>query len=221
MGAQTAGSRTWVRYLVAPYADNFGYSSNVSRASILHAAVSIGLHILQTLLATPKLGNKRLLTSRCCRDTLVYHEGDAIMISITRAAKIVGLKSNESILGVEPSEIHRRLLCGYLINAHRGMRTVRNMILADFRAYLDVGAQARAADLLIVLRLFLSEYRRAEKPHESATASRHPIDRARARRSNRHAFTVALAPGVASKPLDGPALEEKLLWFQVPTRRPS
>ncbi len=95
------------------------------------------------------------------------------MISVTRCAAIAGLSSREIILGVEPSAIHRRLLCGYLLNMHRGMRVVRNMIVADMRRYIDLGAAARAADLLIVLRLFLSDYGASERPGMMAPAP-HP-----------------------------------------------
>ncbi len=65
---------------------------------------------------------------------------------------------NNSPQREEPSAIHRSLLCGYLLNMHRGVREVRNMIIADLRRYIDLGAEARAADLLAVLKLFLSDY---------------------------------------------------------------
>ncbi len=94
------------------------------------------------------------------------------MISVTRCSDIAGLTADEIILGVEACDRHRRLLCGYLLNMRRGMRAVRNMIVGDLRRYLDLGAEARAADLLVVLRLFLSDYGGPEKPRQ--VPARHP-----------------------------------------------
>ncbi len=85
------------------------------------------------------------------------------MISVTRCADIVGLSSREIVLIVEPSATHRRLLRSYLLNMHRGMCAVHNMIVADLRRYVDLGAETRAADLLVVLHLFLSDYGDAER----------------------------------------------------------
>ncbi len=92
------------------------------------------------------------------------------MISATRCAKIAGLTSREVIIGVEPATRHRRLLCGYVLNMHRGTRAVWNMIVADLRSCVDLGAKGRAADLFIVLRLFLSDYGYCEK--KGVTTSR-------------------------------------------------
>lgn len=60
-------------------------------------------------------------------------------------------------LGVEPSERHRWLLSSYLLNQRLGRRGVGEIIVGDLRRYLDFGVPARAADLLIMLRLYLSE----------------------------------------------------------------
>jgi hypothetical protein len=46
----------------------------------------------------------------------------------------------------------------YLVHLGRGQAAVRDIIVADLRIFLDLGASQRAADLLIVLRLFLSDY---------------------------------------------------------------
>ncbi len=81
------------------------------------------------------------------------------MISVARCADIAGLNQRELVLGIEPSERHRWLLSSYLLNQRLGRRAVGEIIVGDLRRYLDLGVPARAADLLIVLRLFLSENR--------------------------------------------------------------
>jgi hypothetical protein len=71
---------------------------------------------------------------------------------------VAGLASNETILGVDPCAKHHSLLASYLFNFERGPAAVRNMIIADLRSFLELGASRRAADLLIVLRLFFSKH---------------------------------------------------------------
>lgn len=83
------------------------------------------------------------------------------MISVTQCAALAGLAPNEMFLGVTPSAKHYSLLSSYLLNLKRGPVVVRTIIVADLRSFLDLGASRRAADLLIVLRLFLSEYSEA------------------------------------------------------------
>jgi hypothetical protein len=78
-------------------------------------------------------------------------------ISWMQCAAITGLASKEIILGVSPSAKHRSLLSSYLFNLKRGQATVRDMIIADLRSFLELGALHRAADLLVVLRLFFSD----------------------------------------------------------------
>jgi hypothetical protein len=80
------------------------------------------------------------------------------MITVTQCAALAGLASNEMVLGVTPSARHHSLLASYLLNLGRGPVAVRTMIVADLRAFLDLGAARRAADLLIVLRFFLSKH---------------------------------------------------------------
>jgi hypothetical protein len=80
------------------------------------------------------------------------------MITVTQCAALAGLASDEMVLGVTPSAKHYSLLSSYLVNLRRGPVAVRTLIVADLRTILDLGASRRAADLLIVLRLFLSEY---------------------------------------------------------------
>lgn len=79
------------------------------------------------------------------------------MISLTQCMATAGLAPNEAILGVGHCPRHRSLLASYLLHLDRGPGAVRKMIVADLRSFLDLGALRRAADLLVVLRLFLSE----------------------------------------------------------------
>jgi hypothetical protein len=80
------------------------------------------------------------------------------MISLTQCMVLGGLGSNETILGVAPCARHHSLLLSYLFNLKRGLAFVRDMIIADLRSSIDIGAMQQAADLLVVLRLFFSEY---------------------------------------------------------------
>ncbi|MBI1869259.1 MAG: hypothetical protein HYS06_13365 [Methylocystis sp.] len=80
------------------------------------------------------------------------------MMSVAQCAAFSGLASSELVLGVTPSARHNWLLSGYLLNLGRGPQAVRDMIVADLRGWLDLGARRRAADLLIVLRFFLSDH---------------------------------------------------------------
>jgi hypothetical protein len=77
------------------------------------------------------------------------------MISATQCAALAGLKPDDLILGVCVSSKHRSLLSTYLLNLHRGHMAVKDMIVADLRRFRELGAFACAADLLVVLRLFL------------------------------------------------------------------
>ena len=81
-----------------------------------------------------------------------------MMITVTQCAAVADLAANEMFLGVTPSAKHHSLLSSYLLNLGRGPAAVRDMIVADLRCCLDLGASQRAADLLVVLRLFLAEH---------------------------------------------------------------
>ncbi len=85
------------------------------------------------------------------------------MITMEQCKIFSGLLSNEMVVGPVPSPKHRARLSGYLLNLKWGEATVREMIVADIRAALDLGALIRAADLLVVLRLFLSDHPEARK----------------------------------------------------------
>ena len=87
------------------------------------------------------------------------------MITVEQCAEFAGLASNETVLGATPSAKHRVLLSSYVLNLWRGPKTVRKMIVADIRMWLDLGRSDYAADLLIVLRQFLSDYPEAGLEH--------------------------------------------------------
>lgn len=80
------------------------------------------------------------------------------MITVSECATFAGLASNELVLGAIPSSRHHSLLSSYLLTLGRGPQAVRDMIIADMRRFLDLGVTTRAADLLIVLRMFLSDF---------------------------------------------------------------
>jgi hypothetical protein len=86
-----------------------------------------------------------------------------MMITLVQCVAWTGIYSDEMILGVSPSLRHRALLGGYLLNLERGAATVRDMIVFDYRSVLELGARERAADLLVVLRIFLFEYPQARR----------------------------------------------------------
>jgi len=91
------------------------------------------------------------------------------MIALQQLSAIAGLAGKEMVLGVTPSTKHDRLLSGYVFNIERGPVAVRDMIVADLRRFLDLGARREAADRLIVLRRFLSKHPNAEKVPQSAS----------------------------------------------------
>ena len=90
------------------------------------------------------------------------------MITVEQCAKFAGLASYEVVLGATPSAKHRVLLSSYVLNLWRGPKTVRKMIVADIRLWLDLGMPGYAADFLIVLRQFLSDYPKARLEQKSS-----------------------------------------------------
>ena len=87
------------------------------------------------------------------------------MITVEQCVEFAGLASHEVILGATPSAKHRVLLSSYVLNLWRGPKTVRKMIVADIRLWLDLRRPDYAADFFVVLRLFLSEYPEARLEH--------------------------------------------------------
>ena len=92
------------------------------------------------------------------------------MITVEQCAEFAGLASHEMVLGAPPSAKHRVLLSSYVLNLWRGPKTVRKMIVADIRLWLDLGMPDYAADFLLVLRQFLSDYPEARPEHRSSWA---------------------------------------------------
>jgi len=87
------------------------------------------------------------------------------MITVEQCAEFAGLAPHEMVLGATPSARHRVLLSSYVLNLWRGPKTVRKMIVADIRLWHDLGRPDYAADFLIVLRQFLSDYPEARLEH--------------------------------------------------------
>ncbi|WP_185966518.1 hypothetical protein [Methylosinus sporium] len=85
------------------------------------------------------------------------------LISIPRCAELCGLEPHEAISGAVPSPSHQSLYESYLMLCDRGADFVRELVIADLRRALDLGAQRLAAELLLVLRRFLSAPRGAPR----------------------------------------------------------
>ena len=80
------------------------------------------------------------------------------MITMEQCAEFAGIRPRDLPLCAVPSARHCSLLASYLLNLKRGDRAVCKMIVGDLRRFQELGARQRAADLLLVLRLFLSGY---------------------------------------------------------------
>ena len=80
----------------------------------------------------------------------------ADMISVSRCIAFSGLGSDEIVLGVTRTKRHDELYENYLRNLGRRCAALRDRIVGDIRASLNVGAVRLAADLFIVLRLALA-----------------------------------------------------------------
>jgi hypothetical protein len=78
--------------------------------------------------------------------------------SLEETRSATGLRSEEIIVGAAETEALHATLRSYLSNLWRGSDVVRDLIVADLRTALDLGVQDRAADLLLVLRLFLTDH---------------------------------------------------------------
>lgn len=83
------------------------------------------------------------------------------MITLSQCFDFTDLAPDEIVLGAVPGARHHALLASYVLNIDRGLTKVRDMIIADLRNFLDLGARRAAADHLIVLRLFLAAYPQA------------------------------------------------------------
>lgn len=96
------------------------------------------------------------------------------MITSTRCTRLTELVSGEMMSAVSPSAQHYRLLASYLwIVERRGSAAVRRLIISDLRSFLEIGAWTRAADALVVLRLFRAAYPEHGRPNAPAGRCRH------------------------------------------------
>lgn len=84
------------------------------------------------------------------------------MIPLKECAEFAELDSSELVTGSVLSAKHRSLLSSYLLNLKRGPSAVRGMIVRDIRMAIDLGASKFAADLVLVLRMFLSKHPEAK-----------------------------------------------------------
>jgi hypothetical protein len=82
------------------------------------------------------------------------------MIILEECAEFAALQTNELFTRAVLSAKHRSLLSSYLLNLKRGPIGVRKMIVADIRMAIDLGASKHAADLILVLRMYLAKYLR-------------------------------------------------------------
>lgn len=81
------------------------------------------------------------------------------MLSLSQCFDFTDLMPEEIILGVSSTPHHERLLRSYELALDRSsIIAVRDRMIADLRFCIDFGAKARAADLLLVLRTFLSQH---------------------------------------------------------------
>lgn len=78
------------------------------------------------------------------------------LVGLDVCAQISGLGAHEMLLGVSPCERHDRLFARYRMKAGDAQDALPARIVTDIRRALDLGALARAADLLVVLREFLA-----------------------------------------------------------------
>jgi hypothetical protein len=70
----------------------------------------------------------------------------------------------EFSLDAIPSRKHKSLLESYKMNLERGSDAVCDMIIGDVERFIELGARQRAADLLLVLRLFVSGLPKGDAP---------------------------------------------------------
>jgi hypothetical protein len=75
------------------------------------------------------------------------------MISVSQCIALSGLGGDEIVLGVTRARRHDELYENYLRNFGKRCAALRDRIVGDIRASLNIGAMRLAADLFIVLRL--------------------------------------------------------------------
>lgn len=80
------------------------------------------------------------------------------LVSLIQCVEFSGLTWEELPPRVAPSAKCCSLYTSYLLLLPIGSTVVCEMIVADIRSFLDLGASKRAADLLVVLRWFLFDH---------------------------------------------------------------
>jgi hypothetical protein len=126
------------------------------------------------------------------------------MLTLSQLAAATGFSTNEFVMGVSPSARHRTLLDSYLMNLDRGPAAVHDMMVADLRRWVDLGAMSRAADLVIVLRQFVFDHPRvasalAHVRHANACASARLDAEWRQRARTRHAHPSRVIISIAGR----------------------
>jgi hypothetical protein len=92
-------------------------------------------------------------------------------ITTDQCAALSGLY--EMFLEVTPTAKHDYLYASYLLHQTGGAAALRDLMVANIRDAIELGNTIEAADLLIVLRRFLSEHLGSVLPKISAS----PVDR--------------------------------------------
>jgi hypothetical protein len=130
----------------------------------------------------------------------------ADMISVSRCIALSGLGGDEIVLGVTRAKRHDELYESYLRNLGKRCAALRDRIVGDIRASLNIGAMRLAADLFIVLRLALARRLAGSRDgrRRSSKASAQRGTRAAFRPYERHsARPVAAARGEACAVREG------------------
>jgi hypothetical protein len=96
------------------------------------------------------------------------------MITLEECTQFAALDTSELFTGAVLSTKHRSLLSSYLFNLQRGPVAVRKMIVSDVRMAIDLGASKYAADLLLVLRMFLSKHPEARIAQRTSRMNTRP-----------------------------------------------
>ena len=109
-------------------------------------------------------------------------------MGVRDSAKCLFITTSEKGLGLRLTDARRGLLSSYLLNLWRGPATVRRLIVADIRRWLELGAPERAADAFLVLRQFLSDFPEARIGIAYARSDSPAIPRAREKRRRRGPF---------------------------------
>jgi hypothetical protein len=97
------------------------------------------------------------------------------MITLEECAQFAALDTSELFAGAVLSTRQRSLLSTYLFNLKRGPVAVRKMIVSDIGMAIDLGASKYAADLLLVLRMFLSKHPEARIAQRTPRMDTRPV----------------------------------------------